>query len=144
MKDLEQCYCGHLLARHMYNEPPIGGWCPGDPEPVLEFAHCGGMAPHGDHEELCPCKAFQQFPFGLYRHLKTGNVYEVVGLAFNADDRAIEVEYISVAYGEKWHRPLYAKSNAKKRDGFFDPDDTGRPRFEFIPNPNPKPAEEQP
>lgn len=124
----EKCYCGHLLARHMYNEPPIGGWSPGDPDPVLEFTHCAGMAPHGDKKQICSCKAFQQFPFGLYKHLKTGNVYDVLDLGFNADTRAIEVEYRSVAYDEKWHRPMH-----DPEEGFFDVDSkTKRPRFEKV------------
>jgi len=123
-----KCYCGHLHERHYYNEAAIGGWSPGDPEPELTFTHCGGMAPHGDEKQICPCKEFQQFPFGFYRHLKTGNVYEVTDLGFNHDTRTIEVEYRSVQYDEVWHRPMHSPE-----DGFFNPDAaTGRPRFERI------------
>lgn len=129
------CYCGHELKRHMYNEPPIGGWSPGDLEPVLEFTHCAGMAPHGDEKQVCACKAYQAFPLGTYRHLKTGNLYEVTDLGFNSEDRTVEVEYVSLSHGERWHRPLYTpNTGSTKMRGFLEADAaTGRPRFEYMP-----------
>jgi hypothetical protein len=135
--DNQICYCGHPLGRHFYSEPP-STFVPGDPEVELKFEGCRGMAPHNGEKQICPCKVFHAFPFGTYRHLKTGNIYNVTGLGFDSEDRTLRVEYVSVKYGEKWHRPLYSPKTAKKRIGFFDPDEeTGRPRYEFIPNPTP-------
>lgn len=134
MKKPSFCYCGHQTARHMYTEPPIGGWSPGDPDPELEFTHCAGMAAHGDLKEVCKCKGFTEFTLGVYKHVKTGNLYEVVALGFNAEDRSVEVEYVSLSHGERWHRPLYTPAGEKKKRGFLEPDEaTGKPRYVYLP-----------
>ena len=131
------CYCGHELREHVYCEP-ASTFVPGEPEVEMRFTGCAGCASatHKGEKQICGCPVFQEFPFGLYRHLKTGNVYAVDGLAFNHEDRSIEVEYVGVDTGERWHRPLYSPKGAEKREGFFDPDEeTMRPRFERVTKP---------